>query len=245
MIDIHCHILPNLDDGARSMDESVAMARLAAADGISRIVATPHVNGKGSGLGGGRLVEGARFAGPVAAVNRRLHYENIPVTVLPGAEIASNTAVAGDLSGLGMNDTRFLLIELPHTHLPANAAALIFRLITGGYWPIVAHPERNPSIIDHPQKLMALRRQGALVQITAGSLIDGSDPDIRHCARYLLKKGAVDFIASDAHSSTTRPPKLSAAYDAACGWIGSAGADDLCHNHPLALVKGIAIYGAR
>lgn len=243
MIDIHCHILPGVDDGPEKMDESVAMAKAAAADGITKIIATPHINGNTSVLSENSALLAGAFRQAVSALNRRLAGEEVSVTIFPGAEINITLIDSVPLSGLRLNGTRYLLIEFPHTHLPANACNVIFKLILNGYRPILAHPERNPSVYENPKKLMALREIGALVQITADSLSSASDPDIRHCARYLLKKGTVDFIASDAHSATSRPPVLSAAHRVAARLIGRAKAADLFHGHPMALLKDAAING--
>lgn len=244
MIDIHCHILPCVDDGPRSMPEALAMARLAAADGINRIVATPHVDGRFPALMDDQPLQGTCFASVVAAINWQLKIERVPLIVLPGAEISSTTAAAGNLRGLGLNNTRYLLIEMPATHLPADAATLIFRLIADGHWPILAHPERNPSIIDDPRKLFALRKLGARVQITAASLTAAHNRDVGRCAVYLLKKNAVDLVASDAHSATSRPPVLSAAFKAVSERAGVKRAIALLRTHPMAVLRGAAIHGA-
>jgi protein-tyrosine phosphatase len=241
MIDIHCHIIPGVDDGPQEMRETIEMARQAAADGITDIVATPHVNGSYGAMAGEEERSRAGFEVEVALVNQRIRAAGVWLTVWPGAEIAHQCIDGADLSALGLNGTRYVLVEFPHTHLPADAAGVIRKLLAGGYLPIVAHPERNPSIIERPKELMALRELGALAQITAGSLTQPSDPDVLHCALYLLKKLAVDFIASDAHSAAARPPVLTAAFKETVKLLGVKPAKALFSAHPLAVLAGKAI----
>lgn len=237
MIDIHCHILPGLDDGPDTVEKAVAMAKVAAADGITHIIATPHVNGNFSK---GIEVEeagSACFKKEVDAFNRLLHLEGVPVVVLPGAEISSASVRGISLFGLGMNNTQYVLIEFPHTHLPTDAGDLIFNLAVGGYRPIIAHPERNPSIIENPKKLMALREMGALVQITASSLTQAHDLDVRRCGLYLVKKRAADFIASDAHSAVSRPPVLSEAFKMVSKLVGANRAKGMVEFKPREMIN--------
>ena len=238
MIDIHSHILPGIDDGPAQMEEAIQMARIAAADGITEMIATPHVNDHFPAIVADAARQRAGFEPDVAAFNQHLRAVGLDLMIRPGAEIAYAQIDDADLTVLGMNGTRYVLIEFPHTHLPINAAEVIFKLVINGYRPIVAHPERNPSVIDNPKKLMVLRERGALAQLTAASLTRANDPDIRQCARYLVKKGAVDFIATDAHSAGSRPPTLSAARDMAAKQVGTQRAAALVSGNPLALLKG-------
>jgi protein-tyrosine phosphatase len=227
MIDLHCHILPGIDDGPQTIEESVAMARRAAEDGIVHIVATPHVKAAFA-VSGQRFQKGTAFFNEqVLELYERLKSEGLKIGIFPGAEIALPAIDDDTISVLGINNTKYLLIEFPHTHLPAKAVDVIFNLNIKGYHPIVAHPERNPSIIEDPGKLMELRKIGALVQITASSLTSASDPDVKQCAHYLVKKNAVEFIASDAHSTDSRPPVLSKAYELVAKMVGGKKAEML------------------
>lgn len=236
MIDIHCHILPLLDDGPEKMSEAVAMARIAAEDGITHIVATPHVNETYT------LVEedalAVCFQAEVDRLRDRLRAERVPVGIVPGAEIFCTNASKRALAKLGMNNTSYLLIEFPHTHLPSDAADLIFQLANEGFYPIIAHPERNPSIIKKNDKLILLREMGALAQITAASLFETSRRHVRQCALSLLEKGAVDFIATDAHSAKSRPPILSKAYGLVAELAGERIAEVLMRENATAMLRG-------
>lgn len=244
MIDIHCHILPGIDDGPQHIEETVEMARLAASDGITDIIATPHINGNYPATAMSKALKADGLEKYVLMINRKIRAAGLPLRIRPGAEIAHHHIDSADLATLGMNRTRYLLIEFPHTHLPVNAGDLIFKLVIGGYRPIIAHPERNPSVIDNPKKLKALRGMGALVQITAASLTRADDPDVRRCVHYLLKKGDVDFIASDAHSAVARPPILSEAFNATKRLLGAQQATVLLRINPLSVLKGRPVHGA-
>ncbi len=236
MIDIHCHILPLLDDGPETLGEAVAMAKRAAADGITHIVATPHVNGTYTSVEEDALA--VCFHAEIERLRQRLHEEKIPVGILPGAEIYYTNLNEKNLARLGMNKTRYLLVEFPHTHLPPDAIELVYQLVNGGYYPIIAHPERNPTIIKTPKRLMMLRDMGALTQITADSLMETQNQDVMRCAFYLLKKGAVDFIATDAHSAHSRPPVLSAAYDLISKLISPQKAEELMRGNATSMLRG-------
>jgi protein-tyrosine phosphatase len=227
MIDLHCHILPGIDDGPQTMEESVAMARRAVEDGIVHIVATPHVNASFAVSGQSFQKNTAFFQTQVRQLHDRLKSEGLMIGIFPGAVIALPAIEEDTISVLGINNTKYLLIEFPHARLPAKAGEVVLNLRAKGYHPIVAHPERNPSIIDDPRKLMELRKIGALVQITASSLTGTGDSDVRQCAHYLVKKNAVEFIASDSHSVDTRPPVLSKAYELIAEMVGVEKAEML------------------
>ncbi len=229
MIDLHCHILPGVDDGPTQWDEAMRMARMAAADGIRTIIATPHVVDPVGAANVIRL--------KVEELNRRLAAEVIDLEVLPGAEV-SPLHPPEALTGLTLNGTAYVLVEFPHSHLPRDAFAVLSRLASGGLRPVVAHPERNPSVIRNPALLFELVEAGALCQVTAASLSGGMGAEARACARYLLKKGVVHFLASDAHSAHHRPPNLTTGLRAAAKLIGKDAAQRLVSANPQAVVSG-------
>ena len=131
-----------------------------------------------------------------------------------------------------------MLIEFPHTHLPADAGEAVFDALSFGLVPIITHPERNPSIIQDPRLLFDLVECGALVQGTAESLAGGFGPASKACARYLLKKQMFHFLASDGHSADWRPPSLAAGLKAAAKIIGKEKAEKLVAGNPLRVVRG-------
>jgi protein-tyrosine phosphatase len=228
MIDIHCHILPGIDDGPSDMNESIEMASVAAADGITTIVATPHLKD--------RIYPAEIIASGVSALNRQLAERKIPVRVLRGADISAMFSLTL-LKDFTINGTKYLLFEFPHTHMPSNAGQIIFNAMVSGLRPIITHPERNPSVVRDPSGLIELREAGALVQITAGSLTGDFGPEAQGCALFLLKKGAVDIIASDAHSVDVRRPVLSEGLLVAEKVLGRESALRLVEDNPAAVIE--------
>ena len=211
MIDIHCHVLPGLDDGAEDLSASLALARAAAADGVRRLVATPHVDT----VHDYDLDEiGAR----TGEVNRALARERIPLVVLSGGEISlDRLGELGDesLCRLGLGGGTCLLIESPyHGPVPFLEEAVL-DLQARGFQPILAHPERSPEFQDDLDRLGKLVGRGILCSLDAGSLIGrfGSRP--KRVALKLLSEGLAHNVASDAHDLDRRPPGLSGAFDAA------------------------------
>ncbi len=230
MIDIHCHILHDIDDGPADLAGSLAMAHLAAADGTRVLVATPHVtlNPPSSALIAGRLAE----------LNSAIAQAGIELRVLAGGDNLYNLG-AETLARYSINGGPYVLVEYPHTHLPAQAGASLFDALSHGLTPIITHPERNPSVVQDPQLLIDLVERGALVQLTAESLTGGFGGSARSCARYLLKKGLVHFLASDGHSADWRPPVLSAGVKAAAKLIGPEAARRLVVDNPARVIEGL------
>jgi len=230
MIDIHCHILCDIDDGPADLAGSLAMARLAAADGIRQLVATPHVSDD--------FPPPELIAEKVAALNLAIAEAGIELEILCGGDNLHNLG-AEKLARYSINASRYVLVEFPHTHLPANAGDCIFDALSSGLIPIITHPERNPSVVQNPRLLFDLVARGALVQLTAESLTGGFGAASRACARYLLKKKMVHFLASDGHSADWRPPVLSAGVKAAAKIIGKEAARKLVFDNPQAVVNGV------
>lgn len=205
------------------------MAKIASLDGITRIVATPHIKDT--------LHLVAAIKKSIEVLNNRLTEMGIPVEILQGADVSAMLDVSL-LEGYTINNTNYILIEFPHSHLPKNAKEVLFRMIIKGYYPIITHPERNISVIKNPDLLFELTGAGSLVQITADSLTGAFGADIKECAFYLLKKGAVSFIATDAHSSFQRRPVLSKALKVAERIIGKKRATNLVTLNPQAVLSG-------
>jgi protein-tyrosine phosphatase len=213
------------------------MAKIAQADGIAKIVATPHINGPSTNRQF-RLSTNRQFLAICHAL--LIHYFKklfIPVDILLGGEVAAHLE-SSEFNHHTINGTQYILIELPASHLPKNTAEILFNLILDGLHPIIAHPERNRSILEEPDKLFNLLNQQVLVQITAGSLTGMFGPDSRACAQFLLRKGLVSFIASDAHNAGNRRPVLSKGVAAAGKIIGKENALKLVTENPAAMLAG-------
>ncbi len=233
MIDLHCHTLPAIDhDGPRRLKEVLNMARIAVADGIRQVVATPHV--------AGALPEPESVREGVDCLNWVLQQERIDLEVLPGAENCATLNVEY-LKQHTINGTDYVLLEFPHSHLPQNAPEVVFNCLSAGLRPILAHLERNPTVKRRPDQVLELAAAGALIQMTAESLTGGFGPDTRACARYLLKRQVVHFLASDSHSSDGRKPQLSAGYRAASRIVGETAARRLVADNPALVVSGQSI----
>jgi len=233
MIDCHCHILPNMDDGPQEVDESIEMARIASRDGIEKIIATPHITDNRYTFDD--------IESRVDQFNHLLNRKNIPIQVYPGAEIAIGLDPE-KLSEYTINRTTYILIEFPHDHLPSHAGKLVDWLCAKGLKPIIAHPERNYSIIRSPELLLDLLKSNVYTQITADSLTGDFGRDIRYCAHFILDSGKVDIIASDAHSKNFRPPKLAAATQSAAKLLGRKKALRLVCDNPAAILRGEEIH---
>ncbi|UOQ45389.1 tyrosine protein phosphatase [Halobacillus salinarum] len=202
MIDIHSHILPGVDDGAQTTEDSLDMARAAVEDGIHTIIATPHHrNGKYDNYKTDILTRVKEF-------NQQLENHNIPLTVLPGQE----TRIQGDMiEGLEHNkilpineDSGYVFVEFPSDHVPRYSKRLLFDIQVAGYKPVIVHPERNSTIIQHPNILFEMVEKGSLTQITAASLVGKFGKKIKRFTHQLIEANLTHLIASDAHNTTTR-----------------------------------------
>jgi protein-tyrosine phosphatase len=234
VIDIHCHILPEIDDGPSEIKESIDMAKIAALDGITKIVATPHIKDT--------LHPVAKIERSVKVLNRSLTEMGIPIEIIKGADV--NAMLDPSLlNGYTINNTDYILIEFPHSHLPKNSKEILFRMVIKGYHPIITHPERNFSVIKNPDLLFELLDTGLLVQITADSLTGFFGVDIKECALYLLERGVVSFIATDAHSSYQRRPVLSDGLKVAEKVIGKEKANNMVNLNPEAVITGKPLNG--
>lgn len=236
MIDIHCHILPGLDDGAKDMEESVCMCTMAAEDGIEKIVATPHT------MDGMYINKTQDIKQAVNVLNTELIEKKIPLEILPGADVHVNINLLellkeGKASTINDNH-HYLLLELPHQSVPRNIKDLIFDLNIHGITPILTHPERNIVLQNDIDTLYDLVLRGTLIQITAHSLRGEFGLVAEKCCLELLKHNLVHVIATDAHSSTVRPPYLSYALKKAADIINEKEALALVNSNPSAIIQG-------
>ncbi|MQL52243.1 phosphotransferase [Desulfofundulus thermobenzoicus] len=240
MIDLHTHILPGMDDGAPEEGEALSMACLAVEDGISHLVATPHVvEGRFCPTRGGILQA-------VARLNELLVQYDLSLKVLPGAEYRLEPDLPDRLARgelLALNDGgRYLLVELPAAFVPPYTERVLYELQLRGITPIIAHPERNAAFCRRPALLQALVSRGVLAQVTAGSLTGMFGREAAGKAFYFLERGLAHFVASDAHSSTGRPPVISPALKEVECRLGDEAARWLAENSRRVLEgRGIAV----
>jgi len=237
VIDLHSHYLPDVDDGARHLDASLEMLRIAQADGVGHMVATPHQRHP---AGYDVPVELARER--FATVKAAAADAGIGLTLSLGAEIHFSEGIPagltdGSLSSYGEGN-RYFLFELPVTYVPGNLREMVFAFQTAGHFPVLAHPERNFGVMDDPKVAARLREQGVLLQITAQSITGDFGRKSQRAAKKLLKWGVADVIASDAHNPDRRPPGLSGAVRQAAKWIGAERAELMVTEIPRRILAG-------
>jgi protein-tyrosine phosphatase len=237
MIDIHSHILPGLDDGARSLEEALEMARLAMADGIQQMVCTPHMF---NGLSGNP--EPAEVQDRVSALQQAIIKGGL--RVLPGSEVHFSHQIArqpGREQVTKINGHNYMLVEFPMMTVPDRADELFQELQSNGVRPILVHPERNVQLQACPSMVADFIERGLYVQVTAMSVTGEFGTAAKKCAESLLRHRCVHFLATDAHRSTRRPPILSRGRDAAAEIVGPVAARKLVYDNPLAVVTGSMI----
>ncbi len=237
MIDLHCHLLPGIDDGAPDLATSLAMARLAVADGITTIACTPHIY---PGLYE-NTAAGIRVA--IRALQARLDQAGIALRLVDGADIH----LAPDLlAGLRadrlptLNRTRYLLLEPPHHVAPPRFEEQVFNLLANGYVPLITHPERLTWIEDNYPIFLRLARAGAWLQLTAGSLTGRFGRRPKYWSQRLIDEGPVHVIASDAHSVQRRPPLLAEAQLVAARQVGDAEAWAMVRDRPQGVLANVS-----
>jgi protein-tyrosine phosphatase len=234
MIDLHCHILPGVDDGAHDLAVSLAMARQFVADGVGLVACTPHI------LPGLYPNSGTTIRAAVDDFRSALRGAGIPLEVIAGAD---NHMVPDFVAGLqqghllSLGDTRYVLVEPPHHVLPARMEHLLFSLKIARFVPILTHPERLTWIRDHYALILRLADNGVWMQVTAGSLAGRFGRDATYWAERLLDDGAVHILATDAHDHERRPPDLARGRDLAARRVGEAEALRLVSTRPAAILR--------
>jgi protein-tyrosine phosphatase len=234
-VDIHCHLVPEIDDGAQSWDESFAMADMAVADGIATIIVTPHQLGTYSHNSGDAIRQ------KTVELQAQLDEQGIPLEVLPGADVRIDDGMVNGLrrgTVLTLADLRHhVLLELPHElYFPLDH--VLEDLRRAGLVGILSHPERNQGLLKDPDTVAALVDDGCLMQVTAGSLIGGMGPAPQAMAEWMLAHGLVHFLATDAHGPKSRRPLLSRAFERAAELTDWETATDLCCRNPAAVADG-------
>jgi protein-tyrosine phosphatase len=232
MVDVHCHILPEVDDGAKTWDIAVAMCRMAAEDGIDHIVASPHANSE-------------------YIYNREQHEQRLDqLRALVAGQLQFSLGCDFHFSYENIQDllanpdrycignTRYLLVEFSDFSLPPNVSDLLLNLSANGITPIITHPERNPILQRTPKMVLQWAANGALVQVTANSLTGRWGGAAKKVAEFLAKNGAVHVLATDAHNTESRPPVLSAARDLMAKLVGKDAALAMVESIPRAIVSG-------
>ena len=235
MIDLHAHLLPGVDDGPETLEEAVEMCRLAAEDGVETIIVTPHQRH-------GFWPNNDRKALEVLFEELRAATGGKPELAL-GAEIRVDSELLHDvdlLPGgnlLPLAGSKYLLLEFASVSSGPDPRLAVHELMVAGWFPILAHPERIPWLVDQPALLAELVERGALVQLTAGSVTGELGRGPQMCCSFLLDEDLVHFVATDTHDARIRPPRLSEAFRAiAEGW-GEARARRLTEENPRLVLE--------
>jgi protein-tyrosine phosphatase len=235
MIDIHHHLLWGMDDGASNLETSVAMAKAAAADGISHIVCSPHANGT-------YAYEPRVIRDKIAELQRLLDRDAIAVKLGGGCDFHmsyENVQEAKlDPGKFSINGSGYLLVEIPDYGISPGLTEIFYQLQLAGLIPILTHPERNPTLQADRPRMMDWLRGGVLVQVTAGSVVGRMGRHAERMAHDLLADRWVNFLATDAHNTTSRPPKMREAFDVVAKKYGPEYAHLLCVSNPLAAFTG-------
>jgi protein-tyrosine phosphatase len=232
MVDLHCHILPGVDDGPADMEESLAMAESAINDGITHIVATPHCSSE------------YRFDySRVKRLRDRLQSElGDRLKLASGCDFHLNPenveALRENASHFCINQHDYLLVEFNEISIPPAMDDTLHNLQLKGLRPVITHPERNAILRRQPDRLGTWARLGCYVQVTAGSLTGTFGPRAQEDSLCWIGRGFVHFVASDAHNTKRRPLRLQAAYDAVSKQFGDEKARALFIENPLAAFEG-------
>lgn len=238
MIDIHSHLLPEVDDGSRSIRESIALLRLAVQDGICEMVFTPHMYA-------GRWDNDLALLRPrFEAFARLVASKGIPIRLHLGAEVhltleAIGQLERGEVPMIGRwNGLQAFLLELPDGRIPPFTIDALRHLKDRALQPILVHPERNRQVMQDVDCLAPLVAEGCLLQVTAGSLTGGFGARAEQAAFSLLERDWVSFLATDAHNLRSRPPLMRAAYERVAARFGVLAADQLTNGNPSQLIAG-------
>ena len=237
MIDLHCHILPGIDDGAPTLDVALAMARCAVKDGITVTACTPHIYPG--------LYENTRdgIMAAIASFRQELEREDIPLRLVEGAD----THLAPDLVGQiragkvpTLNGSRYFLFEPPHHVAPPRLEDTVFNLLAAGYIPIITHPERLTWIEENYPIFERMVKSGAWIQLTAGSVTGRVGPRPKYWAERILDEGLCHILATDSHHIDRRPPLLAEGREAAAKLLGNAEAEHLVLTRPQGILDNVA-----
>jgi protein-tyrosine phosphatase len=235
VIDIHCHLLPGIDDGPPTLDAALALARLLVDDGMSHVVCTPHVfPGRYENRNSSIEEDFERFAGAIKSAG-------VPLALSWAGEVRLTPEVLdllplGEVPFLGASDGhQTMLLEMPDGQVPLGAERFTQRLLAQGIRPVIVHPERNRGVMERPDRLRVFIEDGCLVQLTAGSLVGQFGAIAQRVAHQLVDRGWVHAVATDSHNLTGRRPRMTDAVAYLARHWGDATARQLTLFAPAAL----------
>lgn len=237
MIDLHCHLLGGIDDGPAGMDEAIELARIAANDGISHAIVTPHIHP-------GRWDNSREsIAAHCAALRLALDHAGVELQLGYAAEVRLGEHILGAVADQNipfygeLDGQHVMLLEFPHGHVLPGSEQLVSWLIKNHIRPLIAHPERNREIMRNPDRLLPFIKQGCLLQVTGGSFLGQFGTAAQNAAIRLMDQDMVFVIASDGHNSGPRPPVLRASMEWVSDRYGEERARCLYRDNPMQLVR--------
>jgi protein-tyrosine phosphatase len=234
MIDLHCHILPGIDDGAVDLGVSLDMARASVADGVSVLACTPHI------LPGLYHNEGPHIVSAIQQLQDTLEKNDIPLRLVAGADVHMvPDLVSGLRSGrlLSLAGSRYVLIEPPLYTAPPQLESFFFSMLVEGFVPVLTHPERLKWLAHRYDSIRQLARAGVWMQITSGSLAGAFGRNAQYWAHRMLDEGCVHVLATDAHDTQGRRPDLRRGRDLAAARVGIVEAEHLVLTRPKGVVE--------
>ncbi len=236
MLDLHCHLLPGIDDGAVDLDMALEMARMAVADGITTVACTPHIYpGMYDNTG-----DGIRTA--IAAFRLELATRDIDLQLVEGADVHLDQGLAASIRDgriPTLAGSRYLLLEPPHHVAPPRFEDTVFQLMVAGVIPVITHPERLSWIEGHYEVFQRLVKGGAWMQVTAGSVTGRFGKRPRYWAERMLDEHLVHILATDAHHPRRRPPLLAEGREAAAQRVGEQEATHMVVTRPQGIVDNL------
>ncbi len=232
MVDIHSHILPEVDDGARSWEMAIQMCQMAAHDGIEHMVATPHANHE-------YPYSRQQFSSLLDELGTKIE-PRIGLTLGCDFHFSFENleALVRHPESYTVGKTPYLLVEFSDFAIPTGVSSKLQELMDWGLRPIVTHPERNPLLQQTPERVLRWVEHGCILQLTASAFTGRWGKRARAMAEWLLRRDAAHVLATDAHSLNSRPPILSTGRDAVAGLCGQELADVLVGGNPKAIVEG-------
>jgi protein-tyrosine phosphatase len=234
LIDLHCHMLPGIDDGATDLENSLEMARLAVADGIKVTACTPHM------MPGVYDNTGPQVRRHIDVLQKALDEAGIPLRLVTGADIHLQTDLAAKLKTgalLSLNDSRYFLFEPPHHTAPPRLEEAAFDIMAAGYQPVLTHPERLTWIEGHYDVMKNLAHQGVWMQITCGAVTGRFGRRPKYWAERMIDEGLAHILATDAHNLRNRSPLMAEARDMVAERLGEQAAIDMVLTRPIGVLE--------
>lgn len=234
MIDIHLHILPGVDDGPATMQESLVLAQALVQEGVVAAIATPHSNDEYP------RYSAAEIYARVNELQHVLEQQRIPLRIFAGNEVLIRSGLIADIQAgrvSTLNGSRYLLLELWNTMWLPETEQVIFELQSHGIVPIIAHPERYVTIQKDPPRIATLIQHGALAQLTASSVLGLHGSTVKRTAEVLLKRGLIHCLASDSHGMHRRPPYVAKSLQHIETLVGRDSVQRMAEIWPTAIAK--------